>query len=45
MGEARNMLVEVFKFTSCINPYIADVDYVLGVYKMIIQGMVDKITC
>ncbi|XP_063691068.1 uncharacterized protein LOC134823511 isoform X2 [Bolinopsis microptera] len=37
VGEARNIMVEVFKFASCINPYTADVDYVLGVYKMIIQ--------
>ena len=29
MEETRNILVEVFKFASCINPYIADVEYVL----------------
>ena len=38
VGNARVLLTDMFKFLNCLNPYSADVDYVIGLYGMIIDG-------
>ena len=38
VGNARGLLTDMFKFLNCLNPYSADVDYVIGLHEMIIDG-------
>ena len=38
VGNTRETLRDMLKLMDCLNPYTADVDYVIGLYNMIIEG-------